>query len=107
MIAAAANNEQSSDSGLEADRSGGGRMQVNEPMDLLQISLGAPILVKLRHGRQLTGKLVAYDEHLNLMLSDARETVKENSVTVAVKELQIVYVRGDLVIMVSPQQNQV
>ena len=33
--------------------------------------------------------------------------VKENSVTVAVKELQIVYVRGDLVIMVSPQQNQV
>ena len=50
---------------------------------------------------------MAYDEHLNLMLSDARETVKENSVTVAVKELQIVYVRGDLVIMVSPQQNQV
>ena len=36
------------------------------------------VYVKLRHGRSLTGFLVAYDEHLNLMLSDAVETIKDD-----------------------------
>ena len=37
------------------------------------------VYVKLRHGRSLTGFLVAYDEHLNLMLSDAVESIKDSS----------------------------
>ena len=31
---------------------------VQEPMDLLQISINEKVLVKLRHGRELSGKLV-------------------------------------------------
>ena len=50
---------------------------VQEPMDLLQMSLSERVLVKMRHGREVTGKLVAYDDHLNLMLSDSREKVTE------------------------------
>ena len=46
-------------------------------MDLLHISINEKVLVKLRHGRELTGKLVAYDNHLNLMLSDTIEKIKE------------------------------
>ena len=42
-------------------------------MDLLQMSLNEPVLVKMRHSREITGKLVAYDDHLNLMLSDTKE----------------------------------
>ena len=41
------------------------------------MSLGGRVLVKMRHKRELTGRLVAYDDHLNLMLSDAKEKVKE------------------------------
>ena len=45
-------------------------------MELLQMSLGGRVIVKLRHRRELTGRLVAYDDHLNLMLNDAREKVR-------------------------------
>ena len=85
---------------------------VQEPMDLLQMSLSERVLVKMRHGREVTGKLVAYDDHLNLMLSDSREKVTEKildpqtqqtNLKVTNRDMQIVYVRGDLVVMVSPQ----
>ena len=46
-------------------------------MDLLHISINEKVKVKLRHGRELTGKLVAYDDHLNLMLSDTIEKIRE------------------------------
>ena len=87
---------------------------MQEPIELLQMSLGGLVMVKLRHGRELTGRLVAYDDHLNLMVSDAREklTTKEKvddgrggqfiKKRETNRELQIVYVRGDLVIMVAP-----
>ena len=45
-------------------------------MDLLHRSLNSKVIVKLRHGRELAGKLVAYDEHLNLMLNDVTEKIK-------------------------------
>jgi small nuclear ribonucleoprotein (snRNP)-like protein len=44
-------------------------------MQLMHTLLTQSVRVKLRHGRSLTGRLVAYDDHLNLMLSDAIETV--------------------------------
>lgn len=45
--------------------------QISEPMDLLLLSLNEKVHLKLRHQRELTGRLVAYDDHLNLMLGDA------------------------------------
>ena len=41
------------------------------------MSLNELVLVKLRHRRELRGRLVAYDEHLNLMLAEASETIRE------------------------------
>ena len=35
-----------------------GQTEINEPIDLLQMSLNSKVLVKMRHGRQLTGKLI-------------------------------------------------
>ena len=46
-------------------------------MDLLYMSINEKVLVKLRQGRELIGKLVAYDDHLNLMLSDTVEKIKQ------------------------------
>ena len=37
-------------------------------------------MVKLRHKREVSGKLVAFDDHLNLMLGDAKERVIEEVV---------------------------
>ena len=58
------------------------------------------VCVKLKHDRSLTGFLVAYDEHMNLMLSDAQETVLENGIA-ETRQLQILFVRGDLVLLVA------
>ena len=101
------NNKNAAADSSSDDENSRGRPQVHEPMDLLQVSLGSPILVKLRHNRQITGKLVAYDDHLNLMLSDSKEKVMEkvedgSMRVVSERDMQIIYVRGDLVIMVSP-----
>ncbi len=47
---------------------------------------------------------MAYDEHLNLMLTDAIETVRDNDGTTNKQQLQTVYVRGDLVVLVAANQ---
>ncbi len=48
---------------------------VEEPFDLVKLSLDERILVKLRGDRELRGKLHAYDVHLNMVLSDVEETL--------------------------------
>ena len=48
---------------------------VDEPIDLILHSLKEKVYVKCRHGRELKGTLLCYDEHLNLMLSDVEEKI--------------------------------
>eukprot|EP01071_Lankesteria_metandrocarpae_P002033 Lankesteria_metandrocarpae@DN2037_c0_g1_i1.p1 len=84
---------------------------VNEPLDLVRLSQGERIFVKCRHGRTLRGKLHAYDSHLNLVLSDVEEssqvTVHDpfsntNRQEVTKRKMEILFVRGDLIVMVCP-----
>ena len=46
-------------------------------MDLLQMSIGEKVLIKMRFGRELRGRLIAYDEHLNIMVGEASEKVTD------------------------------
>lgn len=48
---------------------------IKQPFDLMSLLLQENVCVKLRHNRSMTGFLVAYDEHLNLMMNDAIETI--------------------------------
>lgn len=41
---------------------------VEEPLDLLRLSLDERIVVKLRNERELSGRLHAFDQHLNMIL---------------------------------------
>jgi small nuclear ribonucleoprotein len=61
---------------------------------ILEDSLGKIVLVRLRGGKKLRGKLKGYDQHLNLVLDD---TDIEN-----VKRLGAIIVRGDNVVIISP-----
>ena len=54
---------------------------IKQPFDLLSLLLQENVYVKLRHNRSMTGFLVAYDEHLNLMLNDAVETIQDENGT--------------------------
>merc|ERR1711879_820714 len=48
---------------------------VEEPLDLIRLSLDDRIYVKLRGERELRGKLHASNQHLNMVLGDVEETV--------------------------------
>ncbi len=84
---------------------------VEEPLDLLKLSLDERVFVKLRGDRELRGKLQAYDQHLNMVLSDAEETLttleldnetQEELIKTTVRKMDMLFVRGDTVILVSP-----
>ena len=46
---------------------------VEEPLDLLRLSLDERIFVKLRNERELSGRLHAFDQHLNMILGKWRK----------------------------------
>ncbi|CAM9130829.1 unnamed protein product [Chrysoparadoxa australica] len=84
---------------------------VEEPLDLIRLSVDERIFVKCRGDRELRGKLHAYDQHLNLVLGDVEETItvveidndtEEELVTTSKRSIDMLFVRGDGVILVSP-----
>ena len=65
---------------------------------ILEESLDKVVLVRLKGGRSLRGKLKGFDQHLNLVLEDAEDiTDAENT-----KKLGSIIVRGDNVVIISP-----
>ncbi|CAM9809164.1 unnamed protein product [Heterosigma akashiwo] len=84
---------------------------VEEPLDLIRLSLDERIYVKCRGDRELRGKLHAYDQHLNMVLGDVEETVTtqeideetyEEIIRTSKRNIEMLFVRGDVVILVSP-----
>ena len=84
---------------------------VEEPLDLVRLSLDEKIYVKMRNDRELRGRLHAYDQHLNMILGDVEETVTTMVVDEETYEeiykstkrtIPMLFVRGDGVILVSP-----
>ncbi|GEQ67466.1 hypothetical protein JCM33374_g1131 [Metschnikowia sp. JCM 33374] len=77
--------------------------QQEEPLDLIRYQLDEAVLVKLRGAREMKGKLQGYDSHCNLVLSEAEEYIYgEAAEDVVVKKSEMVFVRGDSVILISP-----
>jgi small nuclear ribonucleoprotein len=65
---------------------------------ILEESLGKIVLVRLKGGKNLRGRLKGYDQHLNLVLEETEDiTTAEN-----MKKLGVIIVRGDNVILISP-----
>ncbi|KXT12932.1 hypothetical protein AC579_4130 [Pseudocercospora musae] len=93
-----------------ADVEDSGVNPVNEPLDLVRLSLNETVFVKLRGDRELQGRLHAYDSHCNLVLGDVTETVylvdeeEEDDVRTVKKQSEMLFVRGDSVVLISPQQ---
>ncbi|KAI4852797.1 hypothetical protein E4T44_01251 [Aureobasidium sp. EXF-8845] len=74
---------------------------VNEPLDLVRLSLNEIVFVKLRGDRELQGRLHAYDSHCNLVLGEVEETIyviddddESESVRTLKKQSEMLFVRG-------------
>jgi len=84
---------------------------VEEPLDLIKLSINERIYVKMRGDRELRGRLHAYDQHLNMVLGEVEETItiveideetNEEHFRTNKRKIPMLFVRGDGVILVSP-----
>jgi small nuclear ribonucleoprotein len=69
-----------------------------KPLNMLNQSLNGRVIVELRSGREFRGVLDGYDPHMNLVLKKAEEFVNQDKI----RDMEIVIVRGDNVIYISP-----
>jgi len=84
---------------------------VKQPLDLIRLSLDERIYVKMRGDRELKGRLQAYDQHLNMILSEVEETITlveidedtmEELIKTTKRNVDMLFIRGDGVILISP-----
>jgi len=65
---------------------------------ILEKSIGKTILIQLRGGKRLRGKLKGFDQHLNLVLEETEDVTDSENL----KKLGLIVIRGDNVVMISP-----
>jgi small nuclear ribonucleoprotein len=66
--------------------------------EILEQNIGKIVLVRLRGGKSLRGKLKGFDQHLNLVLEETDDTSDIENI----KKLGLIIVRGDNVVLISP-----
>lgn len=74
-------------------------MEELRPLDTLNAARNKRVLVELKNGKQFTGKLKAFDIHINTVLEDAEERVNNE----ATRKIGTVFIRGDTIIFISTQ----
>ena len=65
---------------------------------ILEKSIGKTILIQLRGGKRLRGKLKGFDQHLNLVWEETEDVTDSENL----KKLGLIIIRGDNVVMISP-----
>ena len=66
--------------------------------EILEQNIAKIVLVKLKGGKSLRGRLKGFDQHLNLVLEETEDTTSPD----ALKKLGLIIVRGDNVVLISP-----
>ena len=71
---------------------------IERPLDLLNASKGKEVLVQLKGDKHLSGTLLAFDIHVNVVLDNAKE-IENGEVK---KNIGLTFLRGDTIIFISP-----
>ena len=71
---------------------------MTKPLAVLNSSINSRVMVELRQSKEFRGILDGYDPHMNLVLRNATEYVGKE----LQREYDLVIVRGDNVIYISP-----
>ena len=67
------------------------------PFDTLNEAKGKGIIIDLKSGKQLTGKLKSFDQHVNMVIESAEEKINNETT----RKLGTVFIRGDTIIFIS------
>jgi len=68
------------------------------PLHVLERSMNKKVSLLLKDNRILEGKLVGYDDYMNMVLEDTEETKDEQ-----IRRLGIVVLRGNNVVTIVPK----
>ena len=74
-------------------------MENSRPLDALNAARNKRVIVELKNQKQYVGNLKSFDIHVNVVLDNAEE--KENGETK--RKLGTIFIRGDTIIMISPE----
>ena len=67
------------------------------PFDTLNDAKGKGVILELKGGKQLIGKLKSFDQHVNMVLDACEEKVNGE----VSRKLGTVFIRGDTIIFIS------
>lgn len=71
----------------------------SRPLDALNKSRNKRVIVELKNGKQYVGNLKAFDIHINVVLEEAEERSNGD----IKRKLGVVFIRGDTIIIISPE----
>lgn len=69
------------------------------PLDMLNKARNQRIIVELKNGKQLIGKLTSFDIHINIVMEDCEERVNGE----VSRKIGNAFIRGDTIIMISAE----
>lgn len=72
---------------------------IERPLDLLNESKGSKVLIYCKEGKIFSGKLLAFDIHINVALEGMKELNEKGEV---LKSLGLSFIRGDTIKFISP-----
>lgn len=67
------------------------------PFDTLNDAKGKGIIIDLKGGKQLVGKLRSFDQHVNMVIENSEEKVNGETT----RRLGTVFIRGDTIVFIS------
>ncbi|KAL8997095.1 MAG: hypothetical protein Q9169_003531 [Polycauliona sp. 2 TL-2023] len=87
-------------------RGGSNQTQAEKPkkeniLDLTKY-MDKEITVKFNGGREVVGTLKGYDQLMNLVLDDVKETLRDDAGNETTRSLGLIVARGTLLVLISP-----
>jgi small nuclear ribonucleoprotein len=68
------------------------------PLNILERHINKTVMLTLKDGRTLEGKLTGFDEYMNMILEDTEETKEDQ-----VRRLGTVVLRGNNIVTIVPK----
>ncbi len=74
-------------------------MNHERPFDLLNKAIGQQVLIRLKNGDDIRGKVQSFDVHMNIVLEGAEELDEGGSTKT---KLGVILLRGGNILFISP-----